>query len=90
MTNAKTHTGVQAYLNEFMGSKPLTVLDWLSLSRTTRDSLRSGVSVDAISDLQNCHRIRENIMKAIETDSTLQEDLLADLFLELEALNTLL
>jgi len=80
---------LQATLVEFLGNSPAYTQSWLILAQESLLALRTA-SIDAVTGLQNCKIIRENIMKAIETDSSISEELMIRLFAQLEELNVVL
>lgn len=79
----------QASLAEYLGNEAPTAATWIRLAKDGLAYLRTSPQ-DAISALQNCHNIRENVMKLIETDPTLSDESMAELLVLLEELNSVL
>eukprot|EP01127_Copromyxa_protea_P000329 TRINITY_DN10269_c0_g1_i1.p1 TRINITY_DN10269_c0_g1~~TRINITY_DN10269_c0_g1_i1.p1 ORF type:complete len:262 (-),score=71.05 TRINITY_DN10269_c0_g1_i1:99-833(-) len=78
----------QASLGEFLGNEAPDANMWARLAKESLEYLQSSPE-DVISALQSCENVRENIMRVIETE-TVADETMAELFLQLEALNVVL
>lgn len=78
----------QASLTEFLGQSAPDATTWIRLAQESLSSLQT--SPDPIGALQNCQNVRENIMRLIESETSLPDETLAGLLGQLEALNVVL